>query len=90
MNTEKIPNRVGIKLNNGERIIKELYKLFKYAFSPPIFFMIEKPWAAIIAPSFPDAAAMPWADVLNLVGNTSPARTKVVAFGPKLLKNWIC
>ena len=40
----------------------------------------------IIAPSFPDAADIPWQVDRYLVGNTSPGMINVVAFGPKLLK----
>jgi len=38
---------------------------------------------AIIAPSFPDAAEIPWAVDRYRVGKTSPGMTNVVVFGPK-------
>jgi hypothetical protein len=43
---------------------------------------------AIIAPTFPAAAEIPWLVLLYLVGKHSPGTMKVVAFGPKLKKNW--
>lgn len=42
----------------------------------------------IIAPSFPDAADIPWHVDLYFVGNTSPGIINVVAFGPKLLNRF--
>lgn len=45
-------------------------------------FSREKPTWAMIAPSLPDAAEIPWAVDLYRVGNTSPGTMKVVVFGP--------
>ena len=39
----------------------------------------------MIAPTFPDAAEIPWAVERYRVGKHSPGTMKVVAFGPKLL-----
>lgn len=39
------------------------------------------------APALPDAAEMPWAVDLTLVGKTSTGMRKVVAEGPQLRKN---
>ena len=40
-----------------------------------------------MAPSFPEAALMPWPKARTRVGKTSAGMMKVVALGPKLKKN---
>ena len=44
--------------------------------------------AEMIAPALPDAAEIPCAVARNLVGKTSAGYAYVVAFAPKLKKNW--
>ena len=41
-----------------------------------------------MAPSFPDAADIPWHVDLYLVGNNSPGIIKVVELGPKFVKKF--
>lgn len=43
---------------------------------------------AIMAPILPEAAEIPWAEDLYLVGKTSPGTIKVVTLGPNCMKNW--
>ena len=53
---------------------------------PPISFSLAKPTCATTAPNFPDAADIPCAVLLYLVGNASPGVTPTVELGPKFEK----
>ena len=51
---------------------------------PPLSFNAMNPSNETMAPTFPNAAAIPWQVALNLVGNNSPGMMKHVALGPNV------
>ena len=51
---------------------------------PPLSFNEMNPSNETMAPTFPNAAAIPWQVALNLVGNNSPGMMKHVALGPNV------
>lgn len=65
----------------------KIWKMWSMNWSfPPISFSLAKPTWAMIAPSLPEAAEIPWEVDLYRVGKHSPGMTKVVVLGPKFWK----
>ena len=67
---------------SGPRNSFALFGLF-----PPTSRSLLNPICDITAPSFPDAALMPYAVARNLVGNNSADIIKVMLLGPEFWKN---